>query len=183
MSTSLPKQSELSTEHWAQVQSALGQYAERLLPFTKVIEVSAGTELLQEGVHHDNLYLVMGGQLEASRQLSGSAIALGRIHPGQWLGEVCVIDRGPATATITAQTVSTLLVVSHGRLVALQHQAPEVAGAVLMRVTRGLAARLRRSTVIIFQAVNNDASPDPVAQNTGWINRAMGWLLGSETQS
>lgn len=182
MPTNLQKNSKITPEHWVQITEVLGQYSERLLPFTRFIQVSAGTDLLQEGVYHDNLYLVIGGQLEASRQVAGSVISLGTIHPGQWLGDVCVIDQGTATATITAQRVSTLLVLSHGQLVALQNQAPDIAGAVLMHVTRELAARLRQSTAVIFQAVNNDNASEPVAQNTAWVNRAMGWLLCSEAQ-
>jgi CRP/FNR family cyclic AMP-dependent transcriptional regulator len=61
------------------------------------------------------------------------------LKAGDFFGEIAVIDRGPRTATVTADTPCRLLVINHRDFLSLIDEFPEVASEVLVT----LAHRLR----------------------------------------
>ena len=150
---------DLSAERRSVLQRALDAQAEPFTTVAQTVRIAAGHVLVQEGVSQDVLYLMLEGELIASRQVGGETVRFGAVGPGEWIGEVSVIDQGPSTATVTASTECELLALSHEGLVALQTERPEVAGAVLNNVTKGLAGRLRRTTAAMSDAVNSSDAP------------------------
>src|SRR2546423_14561438 len=68
---------------------------------SRVDEVSLkpGHTLIREGQPTDSFFIVMTGNVQVTR--SGKPAA--RLGPGDFVGEIGMLDRGPATATVTAE--------------------------------------------------------------------------------
>ncbi len=75
------------------------------------ITVPAGTELIREGHTNHAFYILVGGM--ASATYDGQPVAV--LVPGDYFGEISMIDRGTASATVTAVEESTLLTLSHAQ--------------------------------------------------------------------
>jgi CRP/FNR family cyclic AMP-dependent transcriptional regulator len=100
-----------------------------------VIRVKAGTEVVTEGSVGHEFYLVISG--EATARIKGRKIAT--LGPGQYFGEMALLDRGPRTATIVAETDMELVVISQREFLGVLEEVPTVARKLLVT----LAERLR----------------------------------------
>jgi CRP-like cAMP-binding protein len=99
------------------------------------VEVAPGTVLTREGAVGQEFAIIMSGEARVSRD--GAELAV--LGPNDHYGEMALIDDGPRTATITAHTPMSLMVVGRGQFAQLMDDVPSVARAVV----RGLAARIR----------------------------------------
>src|SRR3990172_847652 len=75
--------------------------------------IPAGTRIIGYGGACSTLYLVWSGLLSASIEEGDIKLVLGDIQPGEWVGEVTLIEPGPATASVTCVEDSYLLALSH----------------------------------------------------------------------
>jgi CRP-like cAMP-binding protein len=109
-----------------------------------VEHVAAGRRLIEYDGPCSTLYLVWEGRLAASIEDESGKIALGQIGPGEWIGEVTLIEPGPASASIYCIEESTLLSMSHTAFNKLRTEHPPAAGALMHVLSLNLADRLRR---------------------------------------
>ncbi len=156
----------------------LGPASARWGAAARAVTVAAGEVLVAHGAPSGTLYYVVEGSFRATRPTRAGAIELGQIGPGSWLGEVGLIDQGPATATVVALAPSRLLALDHAGLERLLTDDPELACAILRRVTRTLAARLRRTSAGVLEAMDDQEVRLAPASGPGWVTRAMNWLGG-----
>jgi CRP/FNR family transcriptional regulator, cyclic AMP receptor protein len=91
------------------------------------IEAPAGTALTHEGRHEGYFFIVVAGSVKITR--SGRAINL--MGPGDFLGEVALLDGGPRTATAVAEVPSTLLRITNEDFFRLVDGSANVRAAVL----------------------------------------------------
>lgn len=110
-------------------------HIERLGMLTDEVDVPAGKVLIRQGDSGDDLMIVVSGQVGVDR--GGERI--NQLGPGDFFGEIALIQRGPRTATVTAEAPTRLLVVNHRDFHALIEEFPQVAAQVLQT----LAQRLR----------------------------------------
>jgi CRP-like cAMP-binding protein len=94
----------------------------------------AGQALVQAGAPGDAFYVVLDG--EASVDVPAGPIPLGA---GSFFGEMAILDGAPRSATVTAVTDISLLVIPRDRFVGVLESEPTVALAILAT----LAERLR----------------------------------------
>ena len=99
------------------------------------IVVGAGSVLVQQGRPGHSFYVVLEGAAEATSQ--GRVIAT--FGPGDFFGEISMIDRDPAVATVTATTRCTLMVLSHDQFRRALQADPDLE----VTVTRAMQERLR----------------------------------------
>jgi|ERR1035437_368721 CRP-like cAMP-binding protein len=76
---------------------------------TDQVTIPAGEVLIHEGRLNHTLFLLLDGGVEITR--GGEPVAAR--GPGDFFGEISMVDRGEATSTVTATTDSTFLVMSH----------------------------------------------------------------------
>lgn len=73
-------------------------------------EFAAGETVLRQGEPADRLYLILGGRAQAQQVVNGQERILSEMRPGQFFGEIALINDEPRTATVVAleplQTVS-----------------------------------------------------------------------------
>ena len=101
------------------------------------IDVAAGKELTKQGDRGAEFFLVLDGQ--ATCRINGKKVAT--YGPGEQFGEMALLDRGPRTATVTADTPMRLLVISAQEFGGLLAEAPSIARKMLITV----ATRLREA--------------------------------------
>lgn len=99
------------------------------------LEVDAGREIVSEGAAGNDFYLIVDGAAAVTR--GGSPVA--DLGPGQYFGEMSLLDGAPRNATVTATSRSKLLVLGRREFGAVLDSSPAVARKLLQH----LAARLR----------------------------------------
>ena len=107
----------------------------RLGVLTEEVDVPSGKVLIRQGELGDDLMVLVTGLVAVERD--GERI--NKLGPGEFFGEIALIERGPRTATVTAETPSRLLILNHRAFHSLMEEFPEVAASVLVT----LAHRLR----------------------------------------
>ena len=111
------------------------KHLQRLGMLTEEVDVPPGKVLIRQGELGDDLMVLVKGLVVVERD--GEKI--NKLGTGEFFGEIALIERGPRTATVTAETPCRLLVLNHRSFHALMEEFPEVAASVLLT----LAHRLR----------------------------------------
>jgi CRP-like cAMP-binding protein len=99
------------------------------------VRVPAGEVLVSEGATGREFYLILAGQAIVRR--GGRRVAM--LGPGQYFGELSLLDRGPRTATVVADTDMTLLVLGQREFSSILEAVPVVSRKLL----EAMAHRLR----------------------------------------
>ena len=111
------------------------KHLKRLGMLTDEVEAPSGKVLIRQGELGDDLMVIVSGTVTVERD----GAKINALKAGDFFGEIAGIDRGPRTATVTADTPCRLLVINHRDFLALIDEFPEVASEVLVT----LAHRLR----------------------------------------
>src|SRR5580704_16998359 len=68
----------------------------------EIIEIEAGKVLATEGESLEAFYLLLKGEMRASRNYSNQAILMGVMKPGMFMGEISLLLDSPNLATVRA---------------------------------------------------------------------------------
>jgi len=101
------------------------------------LSVEPGALLVEEGTVGEDFYLIVSGEAEVVR--GGHTVAT--VGPGQYFGELALLDQAPRNATVTARTPMTLLRLRRREFSAVLDSWPGVAHKLLEHMAR----RLRRA--------------------------------------
>ncbi|HSS11462.1 MAG TPA: cyclic nucleotide-binding domain-containing protein [Acidimicrobiales bacterium] len=101
------------------------------------VRVTGGKVLVEEGAAGHEFFLILEGQAVVRR--GGRRVAM--LGPGQYFGEMALLDRGPRTATVVADTDMDLLVLGQREFSGLLDQVP----ALCYKLLAAMAARLREA--------------------------------------
>lgn len=99
------------------------------------VQVPAGKVLVSEGAAGAEFFVIIDGTAKVSRH--GTDVAT--LGPGQFFGDLALLDRAPRNATITATTPMELVVLGQREFSGLIDEVPGFAHKLLA----GLASRLR----------------------------------------
>jgi CRP/FNR family transcriptional regulator, cyclic AMP receptor protein len=99
------------------------------------VTASAGKKLTTQGRPGDSFYVLLGG--EANVDVDGKSRRT--LKAGDFFGEISMLDRGLASATVTTKTDSRLLVMSHAQF----RDAIKASDGLLMKVLAAMGERLR----------------------------------------
>jgi CRP-like cAMP-binding protein len=105
---------------------------------TSEVDVPAGRVLAEEGRPGSEFDIVLEGRAVARR--NGRKVAT--FGPGDYFGEIALLDPGERTATVTAETDMLLGVVTPSALSQMLDEVPALAH----KVMRGLARQIRELT-------------------------------------
>lgn len=101
----------------------------------------AGATIVRAGDIGDTFYVILEGE---ARVVSPAGRALNRLYPGDVFGEISLLDGGPRTASVIAETPLVMLALSRRAFLSLLEAEPVVAGRMLKHVA-GLLRRTERS--------------------------------------
>ena len=116
-----------------------------ILARSRVQRVRRGATLLQRGSVATDWVGVAGGALGlGTRGRDGRTFTLDLLGPGDWYGDIALIDDCPVDLDIVAQAASTVLLVGRRDLQQLMLAQPELRAALLMLDCRRLRHMFRR---------------------------------------
>ena len=101
------------------------------------VNVASGKTIVEEGGSGHEFFLILNGTASVKR--GGRKIAT--LNPGQYFGEMALLDRGPRSATIVADSDMTLLVLGQREFSGVLDEIPGLAHKLLST----MAARLREA--------------------------------------
>jgi MFS superfamily sulfate permease-like transporter/CRP-like cAMP-binding protein len=111
-----------------------------------------GSVVFAEGDPGEELFFLLRGAASAYLQQKGGAdIRLVTFAPGTVFGELAILDAGPRSASIRADSDLHCAVLSRADFAALSQRAPDVAIKLLASLGRELSGRLRRANRTIHQ--------------------------------
>jgi CRP-like cAMP-binding protein len=99
------------------------------------VDVASGTVLMREGQPGHEFYVLVDGAVRIDR--SGTTVTT--FGPGDFFGEIALVDEGPRTATAVTESPAKLLVLGHREFHTLMESYPSIQACVM----KALAARVR----------------------------------------
>jgi CRP-like cAMP-binding protein len=112
---------------------------------TDEVELKANNTLIKQGTASDCFYVLLEG--EASVEVDGKPRPT--LHAGDFFGEIGMLDRGLATATVITTTPARAMVMSHVQF----RDAIKTSDSLLSTVLGAAADRLRRDSLDRGRAV------------------------------
>ena len=111
-----------------------------------------GQILLREGEQGDEMFIVRRGMMIISKRVTGNVEqVLARAGPGDFFGDMSLFDRSPRSATISAETDATLLVLDPENLRRLTEVNPGAAAAFFHALVLVFIERLRESGNLVAE--------------------------------
>jgi CRP-like cAMP-binding protein len=120
-----------------------GSYKRNILP---------GTVLINEGDEQDRFYVVVSGKLAINAMACGQEVALSVAEAGECLGEVSLLDPGPASASVKVVELATLWSMNMEDLRKYISEHAGGGGSLLMGMASCLSQRLRHANHLIAQS-------------------------------
>jgi CRP-like cAMP-binding protein len=99
------------------------------------VDVADGYHLMREGEFAQEFFLIVEGRVRIER----GGRAINTLGPGEFLGEIALIDHGPRTATAVTEGPARLLVITRQGIHSLLDDSP----GIRLEVMKALAARVR----------------------------------------
>lgn len=112
-----------------------------------------GGMVVKEGELSTEMFVVIGGELEVVKStLDGSQVRVAMLGPGDWFGEMAILDVQPRSASVRALAPSLLLSMSADQVDRLLYRAsPKDYSLLVMNIARELSRRLRVADGILAQ--------------------------------
>jgi CRP-like cAMP-binding protein len=105
------------------------------------VDLPAGKVLTEKGKSGGDFFIILQGQAQVDADQGKRTLG-----PGDFFGEIALIDDGPRTATVKAVTPMRCLVLGHEQFRDVLHQNGEIAVKILRAVTERLRAATRLPT-------------------------------------
>ncbi|MEE9384549.1 MAG: cyclic nucleotide-binding domain-containing protein [Nannocystaceae bacterium] len=119
---------------------------DRLAGLCDEVRVAQGDHVFRHGDEGDGLYIVLDGVVRISRDMAGMGEeALAILRPGEYFGEMSLLDDGVRSADAICQNSARLLRLPRHALNELMWTDQEFGYELLWRFVRALCARLRQS--------------------------------------
>lgn len=127
-------------DHLAEVplfSAATRKDLQRIARASDEVDVSAGRVLVEQGRLGHEFFLILDGTASVRRDNRKVAT----LEAGQYFGELSLLDKGPRTATVVADTDMKLLVLGQREFLAVLDDVPGLA----YKILRIMANRLREA--------------------------------------
>ena len=136
-------------------------------------EYADAARLCTFGEPTDTLHFITSGQVAVRATQAGETLYLGQAGRGGIVGEVGLIEPGPASATVEALEPVTTLNLDAAGLDRLCAEHPAAGSALLSALSVELAARLRRSSTDLLRRIDDHAwmRAEAKRDRKGWLAR------------
>jgi serine phosphatase RsbU (regulator of sigma subunit) len=110
----------------------------------------AGHIVIEEYASGDTLYIIVDGQVQISRTLqNGEQRVIREMGPGEFFGEMALLEDKPRSARVSTVTPTTFLAVTRQRFNTLIEQHPAVAINFLKAISAQLRQQYREQAVLL----------------------------------
>lgn len=156
------------------LQQASSRDLEHLLQAAPLTDIAAGTDVILPGTESNSLYLICSGSVRISLEADDECTILGDYGPGQWIGELGMIEPAIAIARATAISDGTVLRLSHDNFMLLRRQCPELTSILLQLFSSDMAKRLRTT----IQFIDGEIPAADVHIEKHWYTEVAKRILG-----
>ena len=118
------------------------------------VNYPAQTVLFREGDEGNDMYVIQSGKVEISRIIGDVERTLAVLPPGEFFGEMAIINDRPRSATARVKEAAKLLVIDRGTFEAMLRGKTEIA----VRMIKTMASRLERANQQIELLLLKDAN-------------------------
>lgn len=141
-------------DHSADANLGLGAETAALLQeYGTPVELAAGEELLAQGTQSDHLVFLRAGRLRATvTDRNQESQIVSRFLPGAIVGEIAYYAGVGRTATLTAETASTVVCIDTAALALMERDNPNAAAHFHRNLASVLAKRLLTTTRLLSDA-------------------------------
>jgi CRP/FNR family cyclic AMP-dependent transcriptional regulator len=108
----------------------------RVADMSRIVEAPAGTVITQIGEPGDSFFVIIDGTVAVRTPVGAGS----QLHPGDFFGEMSLLDGEPRSATIVATTEIRLLIVERTQFWRLLEETPDL----IRRILTILSRRVRR---------------------------------------
>jgi CRP-like cAMP-binding protein len=120
------------------------QAIDALIAELETQRIEPGAFVMREGEVAREMFVVLGGELEVlKRGVHGSEARVAMLGPGDWVGEMSIIDVMPRSASVRALAPSLLLKISAEDLDKLYRRDVKSYALFVLNMARELSRRLR----------------------------------------
>jgi CRP/FNR family transcriptional regulator, cyclic AMP receptor protein len=102
------------------------------------VAFKAGDTIIREGDEGDTAFFIVSGAVDVTIGQGAKARIVGRLETGEVFGEMCLIEPGPRSATITAACDTECLAVAYQDFIAGIEENPERAVGFMKTLVRRL---------------------------------------------
>jgi CRP-like cAMP-binding protein len=108
------------------------------------IPIPAGVVVAREGESNHSMYLIESGEVSIIKNFdTPEPVVLTVLGPGQFFGEMCILETLPRSATAKAVSQSTVVSVASSAFYHLYQKMPAQHSILLLNMARDLSRRLR----------------------------------------
>jgi len=104
----------------------------RVAELSRIVEAPAGTVITQIGEAGDSFFVIIDGTVVVRTPVGAG----GQLRPGDFFGEMSLVDGEPRSATVVATTDLRLLVVDRSHFCRLLDEAPDLTRRILTILSR-----------------------------------------------
>jgi CRP-like cAMP-binding protein len=108
------------------------QQLQSIARIARVFEAPAGTVLARAGDPGDEFFLILDGTVSVGLSVGRPVL----LRPGEFFGEMSLLDGDPRSATVVADTPVRLLVVNRDDFSLLRREVPELTQILLVTLSR-----------------------------------------------
>ena len=108
------------------------------------VQYATGELIVKQDERGDCMFVLVDGTARVVHRRDGKDFDLATLKVGDFFGELALVDSGPRSADVVAESPCTLLRIEHGALRAIAGVYPNAAFKLLIAVGRALVQRMRK---------------------------------------
>lgn len=125
---------------------------ERIWSYTEVVRHGAGELILREGDLAKDMFVLLDGEVEITRDTAEGLQVIGRLRRGDCFGEMALIDIQPRSASVRTLTSATLMVIGFDDLIRVYQFNLQTYTLIVLNIAREISRRLRVANEKLAQA-------------------------------
>ncbi len=133
----------------------------RIMNITETEKYAADEKIFASGDEGEAMYVVLAGKV----RLHQNDVAVAELGRGQHFGEMSLVDRSVRSLTATATSHSRLLAIRRSEFYNIIKKEPTLSVKLLWSFVQVLAARLRKTTADLSDALQGERTPESTEEN------------------
>ena len=125
--------------------------SKNLLKFGTILECSAGEKIIKEEEELNELFILLKGYAEVSKNKGGKRICLALINPGDVIGEMAFLTNKKRSADVISITNSEVLVLTENFLEKCMNTQSKLISIFLLNLSRQLAQKLADTNDLVLK--------------------------------
>ena len=147
-----------------------------LIKKLKYVSISENKNIIKDNNKNDTLYFVIEGRLDCYIEKDGSKISIGKIFPGEYVGEVSMLDNGNATSSVITETPCIFYSLDKTSFNELEKEHPVISGKILRSISSILIKRLIATDKLLFDGLIDHKESAPLHKESK-IDTTRDWFI------